>query len=228
MRPSRIVILVPFLLALLIGASPARIAGSAAPETPSRLSGEEFWRLSESISEPDGTFRSDNLLSNEMVFSRMLPDLLAAVCWRCGLFLYLVCRVSLSIQSICGSRFARFCFQRCVRGRSIFRERGAERGGGLFDLLPGGADVDALLASADQEFAKERLKVFFADRDGGDLVQFQSIQEEMLAWKCGVDIAEKPLVGQNQVTGVALVFYRVFPDRGNSEKRLFPFAHLGL
>jgi len=78
MRPSRIVILVPFLLGLLIGASPARIAGSAAPETPSRLSGEEFWRLSESISEPDGTFRSDNLLSNEMVFSRMLPDLLAA------------------------------------------------------------------------------------------------------------------------------------------------------
>ncbi len=52
--------------------------GQAPPAgIPTRLSDQAFWRLTEDLSEPDGTFRSDNVLSNEMVFARMLPDLLA-------------------------------------------------------------------------------------------------------------------------------------------------------
>ena len=46
-------------------------------DIPTRLSDQEFWRLTEELSEPDGTFRSDNVLSNEMAFARLLPDLLA-------------------------------------------------------------------------------------------------------------------------------------------------------
>src|SRR5262245_28113061 len=65
-------------LTLTIGAQPARVSGRVAADTPSKLSGAEFWQLSQSISEPNGTFRSDNLLSNEMVFERMLPELLKA------------------------------------------------------------------------------------------------------------------------------------------------------
>ena len=40
----------------------------AAETLPAQLSDEEFWKLSVEASEPDGTFRSDNLLSNESYF----------------------------------------------------------------------------------------------------------------------------------------------------------------
>ena len=46
-------------------------------DLPDKLTDQEFWKLTEDLSEPDGTFRSDNVLSNEMVFARLLPDLLA-------------------------------------------------------------------------------------------------------------------------------------------------------
>jgi hypothetical protein len=46
-------------------------------EIPTRLTDAEFWQLIQNVSEPDGTFRSDNLLSNEMVFARLLPELTA-------------------------------------------------------------------------------------------------------------------------------------------------------
>ena len=49
----------------------------ASGQIPARLTDQEFWKLIESISEPDGDFRSDNLLSNEMVFAQMLPEFLA-------------------------------------------------------------------------------------------------------------------------------------------------------
>lgn len=44
---------------------------------PPRLTDEEFWKLSSESSEPDGTFRSDNLLSNELGMQWVIPDLLA-------------------------------------------------------------------------------------------------------------------------------------------------------
>src|SRR5262249_9788284 len=43
---------------------------------PVRLSDQEFWRLSSTLSEPDGTFRSDNLVSNEVWLQYVITDLL--------------------------------------------------------------------------------------------------------------------------------------------------------
>ena len=48
----------------------------AAPPLPEQLTDEQFWLLSSSSSEPDGEFRSDNLLSNEQNFQYVIPDLL--------------------------------------------------------------------------------------------------------------------------------------------------------
>jgi hypothetical protein len=44
---------------------------------PARLSDAEFWKLIVDLSEPGGSFRSDNLLSNEVWLQRVIPDLLA-------------------------------------------------------------------------------------------------------------------------------------------------------
>jgi hypothetical protein len=66
--------------ALCILALLATDRGLATPAgIPSRLSDKEFWKLTEDLSEPDGTFRSDNVLSNEMVFAQLLPAFLAKV-----------------------------------------------------------------------------------------------------------------------------------------------------
>jgi len=76
MRSHRIASLALLTLALVAGTIPAQV-NTRVPDIPVRLTDQEFWRLTEDLSEPDGTFRSDNLLSNEMVFARLLPDLLA-------------------------------------------------------------------------------------------------------------------------------------------------------
>jgi len=47
----------------------------AADKLPTQLSDQEFWKLSAEFSEPDGTFRSDNLLSNEIYFQYVIPQL---------------------------------------------------------------------------------------------------------------------------------------------------------
>jgi hypothetical protein len=47
----------------------------AAESLPSQLSDQEFWKLSSESSEPDGMFRSDNLLSNESYFQYVIPKL---------------------------------------------------------------------------------------------------------------------------------------------------------
>jgi hypothetical protein len=47
---------------------------SAEPAAP-RLSDHEYWKLIADLSEPDGTFRSENLLSNELGFQRVIPEL---------------------------------------------------------------------------------------------------------------------------------------------------------
>jgi hypothetical protein len=58
-------------------ASAAKAATAPArPALPERLSDEEFWALSTEFSEPDGYFRSDNLLSNEVYLQTVIPDLL--------------------------------------------------------------------------------------------------------------------------------------------------------
>jgi len=47
----------------------------AAETLPSQLSDQDFWKLSSESSEADGTFRSDNLLSNEIYFQYVIPPL---------------------------------------------------------------------------------------------------------------------------------------------------------
>jgi hypothetical protein len=53
-----------------------RLVQAAADTLPSRLTDEEFWQLSQDLSEPNGYFRSDNLLSNELYYPEILPQLL--------------------------------------------------------------------------------------------------------------------------------------------------------
>ena len=50
-------------------------APAAGPAAVTPLSDREFWRLSSSLSEPDGTFHSENLVSNESTFQSVLPSL---------------------------------------------------------------------------------------------------------------------------------------------------------
>jgi len=51
-------------------------ARTADDALPSRLEDREFWRITEDFSEPNGYFRSDNLLSNENLLQHVIPDLL--------------------------------------------------------------------------------------------------------------------------------------------------------
>jgi hypothetical protein len=48
----------------------------AADTLPARLSDQEFWKLVSDMSEPNGSFRSDNLVSNELQFQYIIPELL--------------------------------------------------------------------------------------------------------------------------------------------------------
>jgi hypothetical protein len=62
--------------------APAAVAPAPAPQPPhlpDRLSDADFWSLTQDLSEPGGTFRSDNLLSNEVWLQYVIPDLLTAV-----------------------------------------------------------------------------------------------------------------------------------------------------
>jgi hypothetical protein len=76
MRSGRRLPLLLLLLALLVTGSVARPAGVAA-EIPASLSDAEFWTLSATLSEPDGNFRSENMISNEMVLAQLLPAVTA-------------------------------------------------------------------------------------------------------------------------------------------------------
>jgi hypothetical protein len=53
--------------------------GAVAHTLPDRLTDAEFWALSERLSEPDGYFRSDNLLSNELYYPEILDPLIERV-----------------------------------------------------------------------------------------------------------------------------------------------------
>lgn len=54
-------------------------AAGARAALPDRLTSQEFWTLMTSLSEPDGNFRSDNLVSNEIKFQWVIPDLVRRV-----------------------------------------------------------------------------------------------------------------------------------------------------
>ena len=65
--------LVAAALAVLPAAPAARPTAQSAPDP---LSSAAFWRLVSDLSEPAGTFRSDNLVSNERAFQHVVPALL--------------------------------------------------------------------------------------------------------------------------------------------------------
>jgi hypothetical protein len=49
---------------------------AVAPSLPERLTDREYWSLIADFSEADGEFRSDNLLSNELLMQHVIPDLI--------------------------------------------------------------------------------------------------------------------------------------------------------
>jgi hypothetical protein len=63
-------------LTLLLTTGAILSVTTAAPPLPTQLTDEQFWELSSTSSEPDGEFRSDNLLSNELNFQYVIPELL--------------------------------------------------------------------------------------------------------------------------------------------------------
>ena len=48
---------------------------AGAPALPDKLSDRDYWTLVTELSEPDGEFRSDNLLSNEIFLQYVIPEL---------------------------------------------------------------------------------------------------------------------------------------------------------
>jgi hypothetical protein len=60
-----------------VGVWPAHPTARASADLPDRIADQEFWSLTETLSEPNGSFRSDNLLSNEIQLQSIIPDLLA-------------------------------------------------------------------------------------------------------------------------------------------------------
>jgi hypothetical protein len=67
------VIAVSLTAAALLG---VRAQSQSRPDTlPAELSDKAFWSLVTEYSEPDGFFRSDNLVSNERTFQEVIPEL---------------------------------------------------------------------------------------------------------------------------------------------------------
>ena len=64
-------------VAALVAIGPGLRATQA--DLPVRLTDQEFWSLSEALSEPNGQFQSDNLLSNETGYQLVIPELISRV-----------------------------------------------------------------------------------------------------------------------------------------------------
>jgi hypothetical protein len=76
MRYRRLLLAI-LVLAVGFAAASVRLRVRAADERlPVRLADGDFWRLTEEFSEPNGYFRSDNLLSNEVYFQYVIRDLI--------------------------------------------------------------------------------------------------------------------------------------------------------
>ncbi len=75
MTRRRFVVAVP-LLALCFSALAGGLGASASARLPAQLTDQQFWTLITDLSEPNGMFRSDNLLSNEARFQFIIPELI--------------------------------------------------------------------------------------------------------------------------------------------------------
>jgi hypothetical protein len=66
-----------FALSMAIVLASLASVGRVGAAAPDRLSDQEFWKISTDASEPDGSFRSENLLSNELGMQWVIPQLLS-------------------------------------------------------------------------------------------------------------------------------------------------------
>src|SRR6188474_330707 len=76
-RRSQLAILSLAAAALMLCVTPT--SRSMTEALPQRLDDRAFWTLITEFSEPNGFFRSDNLVSNEMVFQHVIPTLQKSV-----------------------------------------------------------------------------------------------------------------------------------------------------
>ena len=81
MQRGRTFLAISFVAVLATAAFPRAERGPAAAQAadtlPARLTDQEFWKLSQDFSEPNGSFASDNLVSNEIYLQWVVPDLVA-------------------------------------------------------------------------------------------------------------------------------------------------------
>src|SRR5207247_1293281 len=64
-----------FVLSVSLAVLAAHRPAHGAETLPAQLTDAEFWKLVDGFSEPSGFFQSDNLLSNEIWFQTVIPDL---------------------------------------------------------------------------------------------------------------------------------------------------------
>jgi hypothetical protein len=74
-KRARVLLAAGLILVSYLAAPPAISWLRGAESLPEALSDQEFWALSSTLSEPGGSFRSDNLLSNELGFPFIVADL---------------------------------------------------------------------------------------------------------------------------------------------------------
>ena len=72
--PGPVVKMHRFVMMLALFVMAGALASAAPP--PSELTNEQFWKLATELSENDGKFRSDNLVSNESTFQYVIPEIL--------------------------------------------------------------------------------------------------------------------------------------------------------
>ena len=75
----RVIVPLLVLAASFAGLSVAPDLQRGTAPLPARLTDQEFWRLSADLSEPNGFFRSENLVSNEHTFQYVVPSLKRSV-----------------------------------------------------------------------------------------------------------------------------------------------------
>jgi hypothetical protein len=74
---ARLAVLVVAAIGLFLCLTPT--SRSAAQALPDRIDDREFWSIISDFSEPNGYFRSENLVSNETAFQHVIPTLTAQV-----------------------------------------------------------------------------------------------------------------------------------------------------
>src|SRR5262245_20659114 len=75
MTRRRTLVLIVAVLSIAVAGWTRDAVRALAPSLPDRLSDRDYWNLVSELSEPDGEFRSDNLLSNEIFLQSVIPDL---------------------------------------------------------------------------------------------------------------------------------------------------------